>query len=753
MATGVKEKQRRPSLTDRLLNGTILGSWVRRCRTPEAVINLMRDMAGETPPDFNENAQGRSLSSAYQSAKDRLNRLWSGIGVRPAELDDPSAQTPTARFKTLRGVLTSYWTGEKRLEAWTQTGVIGSLSLMNAQNTVWVAEAFAQFINSLAGPEATASLQQIGTLGATTAASIALGWGLYKTTNDMQRRMSGWMTGKFNEAVFAKPDIIHRFTHNRNEESKDPDAMPDNPHSRMSQSVRSINRNLIHLSEGAFSTVATSAFIAMAIHEKSVPVDALDRLASAIHLPAPGNSGLMVLAGLVAGGYVAGTFYKARKFAKAMEDNDKKSEKAFGDLNNTLKDAFDNGSGIAASKGHRAHHALVTKNYAAADETWRDDNRIFGGYLNFMNAQQLVGANLVAPLPGFAARTSGNLSFEGFMASHSLILAFINKLYFVFNAIPQYSNMKANADRVKEMAQMIDKVQDRQEFYRLSGKHDFKYGPIENDENGATLLRVRNMSLLHRGQQDNPFITLENATFYAGDWIYVKGISGSGKTTLMKSLCGLHPYGEGNIEMSADARSFFACQQADINGRRSLAEQVIYGASEDETISTNLQHDVAELFSDPSDQKVRIAKALQIAGLGEFAGAMDEKTHNGKLWQDILSGGQKQRLVLARILYQNPDIIFLDEAASALDPEARSMFFSAIREHCPQACVMAIIHADQIPHHFDGTPLFNRTMTVEKNGSAHIDNHFDDATASEEEEDTRATGIATLSAHPGMTVH
>jgi ABC-type uncharacterized transport system fused permease/ATPase subunit len=318
-----------------------------------------------------------------------------------------------------------------------------------------------------------------------------------------------------------------------------------------------------------------------------------------------------------------------------------------------------------------------------------------------MNINQAVGANLIAPIPGLAGRMSGNLSFEGFLMSHGLAAAFINKLYFVFNAIPEFSRMATSAKQIKEMAVMIDKVQDKQTFYRLSGVHDFEETILDDDDD--SLIRLRDLRLLHRGKKDNPFIKSEGEiSFKPGDWTYIHGKFGAGKTSLLKALAGLWPYGSGEIAMKNDTRTFYARQTPDITGRRSLIDHVLYGTPGDET-----------------DQD-RIYTALEAAGLGKFIDRANEKTNGGKPWQETLSGGEKQCLVLARLLYQKPDVILLDEATKSLNPEAQTEFFATIRRHLPQACVIAIVHEEKTPTQTDGTPFFNKIITVD-DGTARLE--------------------------------
>ena len=62
-----------------------------------------------------------------------------------------------------------------------------------------------------------------------------------------------------------------------------------------------------------------------------------------------------------------------------------------------------------------------------------------------------------------------------------------------------------------------------------------------------------------------------------------------------------------------------------------------------------------------------VAQAFKRVGLDHLVDRFDDEAP----WDQILSGGEKQRLAFARIFLQNPDIIVLDEATAALDPNSQ----------------------------------------------------------------------------------
>ncbi|WP_420934083.1 peptidase domain-containing ABC transporter [Alteromonas sp. A081] len=138
-----------------------------------------------------------------------------------------------------------------------------------------------------------------------------------------------------------------------------------------------------------------------------------------------------------------------------------------------------------------------------------------------------------------------------------------------------------------------------------------------------------------------------------GDIIAITGDSGCGKSTLIKCLMALYKVCEGSVSHQHHTTRHGQCKIASV-----LQEDTLLNGSIAENISCFSETPCFE----------QIIHAAQLACIHEEIAVMPMQYHSlvGDMGSS-LSGGQKQRLLLARALYQCPDILFLDEASSHLD--------------------------------------------------------------------------------------
>ena len=167
-------------------------------------------------------------------------------------------------------------------------------------------------------------------------------------------------------------------------------------------------------------------------------------------------------------------------------------------------------------------------------------------------------------------------------------------------------------------------------------------------------------------------IVLENMELVIrkGQAIGIVGSSGAGKTTLIDILLGLLQPEQGEILIDGKDISY------NIKGfRRNIGyvPQDIFII--DDTVAANVAFGVT---TDEIDAE-RVWKALETANLKDFVESLEDKldTNVGESGMR-LSGGQRQRLGIARALYNDPEILILDEATSSLDTESERVISEAI---------------------------------------------------------------------------
>ena len=157
-------------------------------------------------------------------------------------------------------------------------------------------------------------------------------------------------------------------------------------------------------------------------------------------------------------------------------------------------------------------------------------------------------------------------------------------------------------------------------------------------------------------------LVLEDISFIIepGEFLTIMGPSGAGKTTLVKIMLGLLEPTGGEVLVDGIPLS--------VIGPRAFREQVSAVMQEDQLLSGSIADNIC--FFDPSFDQHRMVACAQLAGIHDEIMAMP-MTYNSLIGDmgSSLSGGQKQRVLLARALYKQPRILFLDEGTAHLDLE------------------------------------------------------------------------------------
>ena len=151
-------------------------------------------------------------------------------------------------------------------------------------------------------------------------------------------------------------------------------------------------------------------------------------------------------------------------------------------------------------------------------------------------------------------------------------------------------------------------------------------------------------------------------TVEEGEIFVIMGLSGSGKSTLVRMFNRLIDPTKGNIFIDGENLSTMD-KKALRQVRREKLSMVFqnFGLFPHRTILENTEYGLEIQGMDKAERQKKAQKALDNAGLGDYK---DQ-------YPNQLSGGMQQRVGLARALANDPEILLMDEAFSALDPLIR----------------------------------------------------------------------------------
>ncbi|EGQ0552402.1 glycine betaine/L-proline ABC transporter ATP-binding protein, partial [Listeria monocytogenes] len=144
-----------------------------------------------------------------------------------------------------------------------------------------------------------------------------------------------------------------------------------------------------------------------------------------------------------------------------------------------------------------------------------------------------------------------------------------------------------------------------------------------------------------------------------GEIFVIMGLSGSGKSTLVRLLNRLIEPTSGKIWLDGKELSSLNKKEL-LEVRRKSMSMVFqnFGLFPNRTINRNVEYGLEIQGMDKEEREKNAAESLALVGLAGY----------GEQYPSQLSGGMQQRVGLARALANNPDILLMDEAFSALDP-------------------------------------------------------------------------------------
>jgi ATP-binding cassette subfamily B protein RaxB len=272
-------------------------------------------------------------------------------------------------------------------------------------------------------------------------------------------------------------------------------------------------------------------------------------------------------------------------------------------------------------------------------------------------------AQLTAGLGNVALISIGTyLVLGGSITLGTMMMFFVFKTFFV-ERLNNCVNYLMELRRVQTHAERIEEV--------IADERGAEEDPASAPFTPGESVRIEVRDVWFRYGNDAPWVLRGvNLRIEPGESVAITGPSGCGKSTLLGVMLGLLEPNQG--EVLVNGRNLKTISKADYAKMMGVVMQ-------DDTLFHGTVADNLSFFDAPVDMS-RVKAATAKANIAREIEAMPMKYYSmlAEGAMDI-SGGQKQRLFIARAIYHEPKVLFLDEATSHLDTDSEQLVSQAIR--------------------------------------------------------------------------
>ena len=250
-------------------------------------------------------------------------------------------------------------------------------------------------------------------------------------------------------------------------------------------------------------------------------------------------------------------------------------------------------------------------------------------------------------------------AFNSIISSIFYIRMFEPSVEIIFNEFKKINNFK------------------KRQVYKIQDSHEKILEPEKS------FITLKDISFSYDNEANTTLKNI-NIDIEKGTIVGVTGETGAGKSTLFHIILGLLEPKSGVV--------LFKNQNINldiINWRNQIGyiAQNIYLL--DDTIEKNISFDFLEKEIDKERMNFAIEMSCLQKKIFELPDGLRTKVGNDGL---RLSGGEKQRIALARAIYKNPDIFFMDESTSALDSETEQKIMLNLKKNFSNKTIILIAH-------------------------------------------------------------
>lgn len=442
-----------------------------------------------------------------------------------------------------------------------------------------------------------------------------------------------WLTGKvmkdyLSENVFYKMQLS--------------DSKTENPDQRISEDLSSFVSLTISLILGTLTDLALLITFSVVLWDLSQSVTMT--LWNGYELTLP--DGYMLYLALIYA--MVGTFFTF-VIGKPLVKLNFRQQRYEADFRFSLIRVRENSESISLYDGHDTEEKILRNRFSEVVRNYVNlikREKILGFFtLSYFQLAVIFPILIAAPMYFAKVITIGSI-----MQINSAFSRVQDALSTLINSFSSWASYKAVIDRLALFFDSMDSCGQIECIKPLKQGYVFK---------------VRNLKVTTPAKE--VLCSSLNLELEHGQSLLIRGPSGCGKSTLIRTLAGLWPHAQGEIIEPQKDRVLFLSQKPYLP-EGTLREAVCYPQG---------------VVTDGS-----VEKYMKILSLGHLVDRLDQY----ELWTHKLSLGEQQRIALIRALLIKPELLFLDEASSALDERNESLAYDLLKSELNNSIIVSVGH-------------------------------------------------------------
>jgi len=433
---------------------------------------------------------------------------------------------------------------------------------------------------------------------------------------------------------------------------------PLNPSQLMSHDNYELNRAVTELFDNFLTTVSNFAVGMIGLYMLSVPLE-ISLLSFSFAFPGY----------LVASTVIYALVYNSitNKMGNKLEDLQTTQRNMEGKIQSKVHHIKTHAEAIAFKKGTKYEHQslMETIKQTKVFQTGSSKVRSLLSFITNLHAEFTSFFALLLCAPNIIAQ---RLSFANVL---EIPYHFQNVVNFFTWKSDNFDKVTECAVTLKRMEEFNDTINEWEKIQKENAPH------LQFSAGNKREIKIKNLSL--KKPDGSPILTNFTQSIPKGKVTLLQGASGIGKTSVLRALAGLSPHARGEIQGLTE-KTYFIPSHPYFPMDRSLLDAILY----------------------PRKQKATKEEIKKIKSLMNELGFKPQTIHDLEVVQDWfghhLSDGEKQRIEIIAAIMAKPDTLFMDEATSRVDHDAKTdnkgKIERLLKKHLPQT---TIIYTDHNP--------------------------------------------------------